>query len=146
MNFALMVSTKVEEQLDLVERGAEWSQADEGREYERCLKEVLEENGRAWADGNIRVGDYILLGELSKLNNINVNVSSAPLANLSAVDSDTRVPADCLLEAASEMERSPEVGIMQYSSGVMQVVHNYFENGITFFTNLIYTAIRYIVC
>ena len=43
------------------------------------------------------------------------------------------------------MEQSPEVGIMQYSSGVMQVVHNYFENGITFFTNLIYTAIRYTV-
>lgn len=43
------------------------------------------------------------------------------------------------------MEHSPEVGIMQYSSGVMQVVHNYFENGITFFTNLIYTAIRYTV-
>lgn len=70
MNFALMISTKVEEQLDLVERGDEWSQVDEGREYERCLKEVLEENCRAWADGNIRVGDYILLGELSRLNNI----------------------------------------------------------------------------
>lgn len=43
------------------------------------------------------------------------------------------------------MEQSPEVGIMQFSSGVMQVVHTYFENGITFFTNLIYTAIRYTV-
>lgn len=27
----------------------------------------------------------------------------------------------------------------------MQVVHTYFENGITFFTNLIYTAIKYTV-
>jgi len=43
------------------------------------------------------------------------------------------------------MERSPEVGIMQFNSGVMQVVNHYFENGITFFTNLIYTAIRYTV-
>lgn len=43
------------------------------------------------------------------------------------------------------MEQSPEVGIMQFSSGVMQVVWTYFENGITFFTNLIYTAIRYTV-
>jgi hypothetical protein len=43
------------------------------------------------------------------------------------------------------MEQSPDVGIMQFSSGVMQVVHTYFENGITFFTNLIYTAIRYTV-
>jgi len=68
-----------------------------------------------------------------------------PVLTPLTVDSDTRVPADCLLDAASEMERSLEVGIMQYSSGVMQVVHNYFENGITFFTNLIYTAIRYTV-
>lgn len=62
-----------------------------------------------------------------------------------SVDSDTRVPADCLLDAASEMEQSPNVGILQFSSGVMQVVNNYFENGITFFTNLIYTAINYTV-
>jgi len=55
------------------------------------------------------------------------------------------VPADCLLDACSEMEQSPEVGIMQFSSGVMQVVNTYFENGITFFTNLIYSAIRYTV-
>ncbi|TVY37086.1 hypothetical protein LSUB1_G006438, partial [Lachnellula subtilissima] len=100
----------------------DWTQADEAQAYERCLKEALEENGRAWADGNIRVGDYILL-----------------------IDSDTRVPADCLLDACSEMEQSPEVGIMQFSSGVMQVVNTYFENGITFFTNLIYSAIRYTV-
>jgi hypothetical protein len=45
------------------------------------------------------------------------------------VDSDTRVPSDCLLDACSEMEASPEVGIMQFSSGVMQVVNTYFENG-----------------
>jgi len=66
-------------------------------------------------------------------------------ANDLPVDSDTRVPSDCLLDACSEMEASPEVGIMQFSSGVMQVVNTYFENGITFFTNLIYTAIRYTV-
>jgi cellulose synthase/poly-beta-1,6-N-acetylglucosamine synthase-like glycosyltransferase len=62
-----------------------------------------------------------------------------------SVDSDTRVPPDCLLDATSEMEQSPSVGILQFSSGVMQVVNNYFENGITFFTNLIYTAINYTV-
>lgn len=41
------------------------------------------------------------------------------------------------------MEISPEVGILQFASGVMQVSWNYFENGITFFTNLVYTAIRF---
>ncbi|KAI1101297.1 glycosyl transferase family group 2-domain-containing protein [Jackrogersella minutella] len=122
MNFALMISCKVEDKLALYERGPEWSQADEALAYERSLKEVLQEDGRAWADGNVRVGDYILI-----------------------IDSDTRVPPDCLLDAVSEMEQSPDVGIMQFSSGVMQVVHTYFENGITFFTNLIYSAIRYTV-
>ncbi|KAH8684815.1 glycosyl transferase family group 2-domain-containing protein [Tricladium varicosporioides] len=122
MNFGLHISCMVEEKLTLIQRPDDWTQADEAQAYERCLKEALEENGRAWADGNIRVGDYILL-----------------------IDSDTRVPSDCLLDACSEMEQSPEVGIMQFSSGVMQVVHTYFENGITFFTNLIYTAIRYTV-
>ncbi|OTB02833.1 hypothetical protein M426DRAFT_24268 [Hypoxylon sp. CI-4A] len=109
MNFALMISCKVEDKLAMYNRGPEWSQGDEAMAYERSLKEVLEEDGRAWADGNIRVGDYILIN------------------------------------AVSEMELSPDVGIMQFSSGVMQVVHTYFENGITFFTNLIYSAIRYTV-
>lgn len=122
MNFALMISCKVEERLQAINRPLEWSQHDEAQAYEQALKDVLEEDGRAWADGNIRVGDYILL-----------------------IDSDTRVPADCFLDAVSEMEQSPDVGIMQFSSGVMQVVHTYFENGITFFTNLIYSAIRYTV-
>ncbi|KAH7037098.1 glycosyl transferase family group 2-domain-containing protein [Microdochium trichocladiopsis] len=122
MNFAMMISCNVEEKLAAVERNPEWSQNDEAEAYEQALKEVVQENGRAWADGNIRIGDYILI-----------------------IDSDTRVPEDCLLDAVSEMEQSPDVGIMQFSSGVMQVVHTYFENGITFFTNLIYSAIRYTV-
>lgn len=63
MNYALMISCKVEERLAGIERGEGWTQADEAEAYERFLKEVLAENGRAWADGNVRVGDYILLGK-----------------------------------------------------------------------------------
>ncbi|TVY75954.1 hypothetical protein LSUE1_G009438 [Lachnellula suecica] len=123
MNYALMVSNKIEDRLMLIDRPREWTQEDEYDAYKQALAEVIEgKEGRAWAEGNIRVGDYILL-----------------------IDSDTRVPADCLLDAASEMEQSPEVGILQYSSGVMQVTDSFFENGVTFFTNLIYTAIRYTV-
>jgi hypothetical protein len=40
---------------------------------------------------------------------------------------------------------SPEVAIVQHSAGVMQIVGDYFENGITFFTNQIYTAISFAV-
>ncbi len=63
MNYALMVSCRVEEKLAEIHRLPTWTQHDEAMEYDRCLREVLEEEGRAWADGNIRIGDYILLSE-----------------------------------------------------------------------------------
>ena len=66
-------------------------------------------------------------------------------ARLTTTDSDTRVPSDCLLEAVSEMEQSPQVAILQYASGVMNVTDSFFERGITFFTNLIYTQIKFSV-
>lgn len=107
MNYALMVSNRVEEKLATVDREGRWNQEMENEAYSRCLAEVLhEDEGRTWAEGNIRVGDYILL-----------------------IDSDTRVPNDCLLDAVSEMEQSPEVAIIQFSSGVMNVTNSYFENG-----------------
>ncbi|RAL59028.1 hypothetical protein DID88_009057 [Monilinia fructigena] len=116
-------NNKVEEKLLNIARHEGWSQTEEYVAYDHCLAQVLEEEeGRALAGGNVRVGDYILL-----------------------IDSDTRVPADCLLDAASEMEQSPQVGILQFNTGVMQVTDSFFENGITFFTNLVYTAIRFAV-
>ena len=62
MNYGLMLSCLVEEKLARYQRSDDWTQADEARAYETSLNEVIEENGRAWADGNIRIGDYILLG------------------------------------------------------------------------------------
>ncbi|THW11504.1 hypothetical protein D6D24_07170 [Aureobasidium pullulans] len=98
-----------------------WTQEDEVASYVRALEKVIEEDeGRTWADGNIRMGDYVLL-----------------------IDSDTRVPTDCLLDAVSEMTHSPQVAIIQYSSGVMNVTESFFEKGITFFTNMVYTQIKY---
>ena len=67
MNFGLMLSCTVEEKLLQCSRTEGWTQADEAQAYESCLKEVLDENGRAWADGNIRIGDYIVLSILSPL-------------------------------------------------------------------------------
>jgi hypothetical protein len=61
MNFGLMISCKVEDKLLQHPRTKNWAQADEAKAYETCLKEVLEENHRAWANGNIRIGDYIVL-------------------------------------------------------------------------------------
>lgn len=123
MNYALMVSNRVEDKLLQVQRTPIWTQAEEDAAYQQCLTEIIQEDeGRTWAEGNIRVGDYILI-----------------------IDSDTRVPADCLLDAVSEMEQSPEVAILQFSSGVMNVSTSFFEHGVTWFTELIYTAITFCV-
>ncbi|KAL5375712.1 hypothetical protein PMIN02_011978 [Paraphaeosphaeria minitans] len=99
----------------------DWSQQQENDAYSAELAAIVDQNG-TWADGNIRIGDYILI-----------------------VDSDTRVPSDCLLEAVSEMEKCRDVAILQFASGVMNVTTSFFERGITFFTNLVYTQIKFAV-
>ena len=63
MNYALMISCRLEELLQAHPRHDQWTQADEALLYERSFKQVLEERPEAWADGNIRIGDYILLSK-----------------------------------------------------------------------------------
>lgn len=65
MNYGMNISCLVEEELRQIDRPQDWTQADEAQAYDRCLKLVLEQNGRAWADGNIRIGDYILLSKFT---------------------------------------------------------------------------------
>ncbi|KAM3504425.1 hypothetical protein MY11210_008355 [Beauveria gryllotalpidicola] len=127
MNFALNFSQRVEgrmqEMMDIrvANTGSDLiDEAEEEEMYSMALAQLLDEEPLAWAEGDIRVGEIILL-----------------------VDSDTRVPIDCLLYGAAEMYLSPEVAIVQHSTGVMQVTRDYFENGITYFTNLIYSSIRF---
>lgn len=63
MNYALMISTRIEEKLAEVTRGEDWAQEDESIEYERCLYEVVDEiDPKPLVAGDIRIGDYILLG------------------------------------------------------------------------------------
>merc|ERR1712000_604295 len=96
---------------------------EETRIYEQARERtVTKDEGRTWASGDVRVGAIVLI-----------------------IDSDTRVPEDCLLYGALELHESPEVALIQHASGIMQVVNNAFENGITYFTNLIYTSIQFAV-
>jgi hypothetical protein len=123
MNYALSVSNRIEDIMATTDRSDDWDREKEQYIYWRAQGNILDvDKGLTWAGGNVRVGDYILL-----------------------IDSDTRVPVDCLLDAVSEMEASPQVAVVQFSSGVMNVTDSWFEKGITFFTNLVYTAIQYAV-
>ncbi|KAH7126787.1 glycosyl transferase family group 2-domain-containing protein [Dendryphion nanum] len=132
MNYCLDFSLRVEDELLRLigavceERGCtqeDLTLQEEDNLYEQARTAMLEQDeGRTWAAGNIRIGEIILI-----------------------VDSDTRVPEDCLLLGALEMHESPEVALLQHASGIMQVVNNAFENGITYFTDLVYTSIQYAV-
>ncbi|KAF5633200.1 hypothetical protein F25303_9232 [Fusarium sp. NRRL 25303] len=130
MNYCLAFSNRVEDEmlrlteLECESRGCAYedlSAEDDDRLYDQALQNMVDaDEGKTWAEGNIRMGEIILL-----------------------IDCDTRVPIDCLLYGALEMYESPEVAILQHGSGVMQVAHNIFENGITYFTDIVYTAIKY---
>lgn len=64
MNYGLMLTNQVEDMLAEIPRPDDWTQADEAHAYSRVLTEILEKHeGRAWADGNIRIGDYIILSK-----------------------------------------------------------------------------------
>lgn len=118
MNHALDLSDRVEAEMDTVIRHSDWTEEDEQRVYSEALTKCLS-GGTTWAEGDIRIGDFILI-----------------------VDSDTRVPADCLLDAALEMEAYPEIGLLQHVSGVMNVSNTSFEKAMAFFTRLCYLAIQ----
>ena len=122
MNFATNLAYNVNQRLPQIERCKGWAHEDKSVAYEEILEQAVKEDGRAWAGGDIRIGDIILI-----------------------IDSDTRVPEDCLLDAAIEFYESPDVAILQHKSSVMQVANNYWETGFMYFSQLIYTSITYVV-
>lgn len=107
MNVTLELSLRVEVLLaEQRSRDTIYSQYDEDLLYKRVLPQALAElEGRVWAQGDVRIGDYILL-----------------------LDSDTRIPVDCLLDSVSEMETSPDVAILQHCSGTFLAGAGYFED------------------
>lgn len=106
MNYCLDFSIRVEDELlKLIadtcrERSCtqdDLSIEDEDKLYEQARNTIVErDGGKTWAAGNVRLGEVILI-----------------------IDSDTRVPEDCLLYGALEMHESPEVALLQHASGIL---------------------------
>ncbi|BGP17075.1 hypothetical protein JCM10213_006895 [Rhodosporidiobolus nylandii] len=102
---------------------ASWSQLDEDALYDWALQEALaEKEGAIQVHGDIRHGSIVLL-----------------------IDSDTRVPRDCFLDAACEMEQEPTLGILQHKSGSFLAGAGYFENYIAYFTETVNFSISWTV-
>lgn len=119
MNYGLALSLLMEKHLKALQEAGEQDgeQTLEERALEMAIEETTNESGfRPWAANakSCRVGAIILI-----------------------CDSDTLVPEDCLRDAARELHESPEVAIIQHCSDVMQVQHDFFENGISHFTRRI---------
>lgn len=111
LNYTYTFSLEVESVLAELE-----SKSDQNDEslYNKALSIALENRkGQTWASGDVRIGDYILL-----------------------IDSDTRMPVDCLIDAANEMERSPDVAALQHCSGITYVQHHYFERLFGYFVGV----------
>lgn len=68
-----------------------------------------------WADGEISIGDHILL-----------------------LDSDTRIPFNCLHDVLKEFDEDPNLGFTQHLTYPMIVTNTYWEKFIAHFTTLIY--------
>lgn len=67
MNFAMAISCALEDKLKAINRPNEWSQADENEAYSAALRDTLIEGGNiAWAEGNIRIGDFILISKSNR--------------------------------------------------------------------------------
>ncbi|UZJ55708.1 hypothetical protein CBS101457_005028 [Exobasidium rhododendri] len=91
--------------------------------YSQSMQEILAAiHPDACGSGQDRIGELVLL-----------------------IDCDTRIPEDCFLDAASEMTRSKDVGILQHCSGVMYVSTSFFEKCIGFFTRLVNFSISYAI-
>ncbi|GAA6031495.1 hypothetical protein JCM8097_006483 [Rhodosporidiobolus ruineniae] len=126
MNVTMALSLRIEELMDErrptdLDDLAAWTNTDEERLYDAALATALDEKENIlWANGNVRIGEYILI-----------------------IDSDTRVPRDCLLDGACEMNASPEVGVLQHASGTFLAGAGYFENYISFFTTCVNHAISW---
>lgn len=83
---------------------------------------VKESDGLVWANGDIGLGEIILL-----------------------IDADTRLPADCFLDAVKEFHSTPDLALLQHPSGVLKVAHDFWENGLAHFTCNNYFGTRYVV-
>ncbi|KAJ3034942.1 hypothetical protein HDV00_004520 [Rhizophlyctis rosea] len=123
LNHSLAVSLKVEDRMAALDPHQRLDPETEGAMYAQVLQDVLREvdDSATWAEGDIRIGEYILL-----------------------VDSDTRVPEDCFLDAASEFAECEDVAILQHASGAMLVTNHFWEEGMAYFTKLTYEAIGYV--
>jgi hypothetical protein len=129
MNYCLDFSIRVEDELlrlisEYEQENEDITVEKENELYAIAMETILaSDNGKTWAAGNVRLGEFILLLDCDTKVVCSL-LLSCDVSALTIVQ-----PIDCLQYGALEMFESPDVAIIQHASGVMQVAHNLFENG-----------------
>lgn len=128
---------------------AAWTQVDEDRLYEAAFAQALEETDNVlWANGNmcVTIHTRLLASQTHAPSRRLFLAYDSRIGELILmIDSDTRVPRDCLLDGACEMAASPEVGVLQHASGTFLAGAGYFEDFIAFFTTTVNHSISWVV-
>ncbi|GMH39392.1 hypothetical protein BSKO_07290 [Bryopsis sp. KO-2023] len=107
-----------------VSQSVERCQESSNIDHHTALDIVLQERGHEFlAGGDVRIGEFILL-----------------------VDSDTRVPEDCIAPTVTELMKEEQVAFTQHSTTPMQVVNDYWENAISHFTVAVYNIAIRLAC
>lgn len=107
LNHANQLSIEIEEEMDkerseLTAAPHDWSDPEERGLYDRVRDKILvQREGKTWSEGNIRL--QVRPPRISLTNSGEI---------ILLIDSDTRVPSDCFLDASLEMLESPDVAIM----------------------------------
>ena len=133
LNYCLDFSNRVEDELLRLITHRQESGTDDTRnitldEENALYQEALEtttssDQGRTLAAGNVRLGEVILLVDCD------TRVVSLAIALSGLYVLNKCQPKTCLHMGALEMIESPQVAIIQHTSGVLRVAHNLFETG-----------------
>ena len=115
------ISYDLEIMLEDVDRSGQWTDTHEAAVTSSILDDILAaQSPPAMGGGDVRIGDLILL-----------------------IDADTRIPEDCFIDAATEFNNCDDLAILQHTSHAFQVVHNYWEDCMAYFTLFVSEAMKF---
>lgn len=118
LNHGLNLSLEVEAEYQRIK-----TKDGDADEYEEARRNVLAARGDVdWCEGDLSIGSIVLI-----------------------IDSDTRLPTDCMLNGALELRDSPDVGILQHTGSALIVSGDFWEHGMAHFLHMIFFGIRYTV-
>ena len=118
LNHGINLSVEIEAEYERIQEGEGTAE-----EYETARQTVLEKRDNVdWCGGDLSIGNIVLI-----------------------IDSDTRLPTDCLLSGVLEMRDSPDLGILQHTASALIISGDFWEHGMAHFIHMVFFGIRYCV-